>query len=198
MFVCVKGSVHVFVWVFHPWRDEKPRTICCAAVGHNTQHCCGNEQYGLPSGRGPVGGSLGSVVWIFIRQIGSLPEKSFCLTGCHWAYMFAWSRAFLICTYGWRPNVRMEKRCLEYLCYQLQSQLTVHLHPQQISCFVFPNYGGFLCQCCNFLFLWHFQKSTGVPKCYSWECKCLHAKVKMQKVLDLHINQTLPNMLVRV
>lgn len=44
VFVCVNGSVHVFVWVFHPWRDEKPRTICYAAVGHNRQHCCGFEQ----------------------------------------------------------------------------------------------------------------------------------------------------------
>lgn len=37
---CVNEFVHVFVWVFHPWRDEKPRTICYAAVGHNRQHCC--------------------------------------------------------------------------------------------------------------------------------------------------------------
>lgn len=49
MCVCVRTrewikSVHVFVWVFHPWRDEKPRTICYAAVGHNRQHCCGVQQ----------------------------------------------------------------------------------------------------------------------------------------------------------
>lgn len=42
--VCVNKSVHVFVWEFHPWRDEKPRTICYAAVGHNRQHCCGVQQ----------------------------------------------------------------------------------------------------------------------------------------------------------
>lgn len=33
VFVSVNGSVRVFVWVFHPWRDEKPGTICYAAVG---------------------------------------------------------------------------------------------------------------------------------------------------------------------
>lgn len=42
--VCLNKSVHVFVWVFHPWRDEKPTTICYAAVGHNRQHCCGVQQ----------------------------------------------------------------------------------------------------------------------------------------------------------
>lgn len=33
-------ALHVFVWVFHPWGDEKSGTICYAAMGHNRQHHC--------------------------------------------------------------------------------------------------------------------------------------------------------------
>lgn len=82
---CVNKSVHVFVWVSHPWRDEKPWTICYAAVGHNRQHCCGVQQYEIAQWL--------KAIWRFIwtsRLVSQLPNrsnarrKSFCTPSSNW------------------------------------------------------------------------------------------------------------------
>lgn len=82
---CVNKSVHVFVWVFHPWRDEKPRTICYAAVATTDSTVAEFNNMKLPNGWRPFGGSFGPVAWLVSRQIDSMPEeKSFCTPASHW------------------------------------------------------------------------------------------------------------------
>lgn len=76
----VNEAVHVLVWVLHPWRDKKPRTICYAAVGHNRQYCVLEFNYkDRPVAHGQLEVHSDRQPGYSYCQIGPMPDKSFCL-----------------------------------------------------------------------------------------------------------------------